>query len=229
MTKRTKQIEVLEVPEVESVEAVEATATATARIVTLANGEVVDFGVRTNLLTTADAESGIILFKLFSGQVISWDVNQVTGLEYASASDLAKQVIQYGLLAKIKTNLASVMLQATAEDGSITFPLFDNITKQIATLNEGSFLTRSSGSNVSELSLEQKAFANAVTKHHKFAELVSLKAEDVATWVDTNTSAVITAISSLWVSYDTSVKNAIRKNAFFRHEKSLLEIANLAE
>lgn len=196
-----------------------------SRIIELENGEKVNFGTRANLLTSFDTESNTITFKLATGEVIVWDVTGVPGLDVASLTELAKTVVLYGLLAKIKSNLAPVKLQEEVE-GKVVNTLADAIHSQVAVINTGKFAVRGSGDDSVELSLDQKAFATAVAKEPVFAGAVSLTAEDTAGWADLDSDATINAVSTLWDSYDVSTRNAIRKNPYFRVHKAQLEIAS---
>jgi len=195
------------------------------RVVALENGEVVDFGVRANLITSFDTATNEVVFKLFSGEVIVWDASKIEGLEVDSLNELAKTIILYGLLAKIKTNLAAIKLYEDGEDGEQVHSLANNINGQIKTINSGRFNIRATASTVAGLTLDQRAFATAVSKHDKFAEAVSVKPEVASKWVDLEDEDVIAEIISVWDTYTVSNKNTIRKQPYFRLEKVNLELA----
>jgi len=191
------------------------------RVVTLENGEVVDFGVRANLITSFDTATNEVVFKLFSGEVIVWNTTKIEDLAVESLSDFAKTVVLYGLLAKIKTNLASIKLYEEV-DGKQVHSLANNINDQIAIINTGKFSIRATATTVAGLTLDQRAFATAVSKHAKFADAVSCAEVE---WADLEDEGVIASVISLWDSYTVSQKNVIRKQPHFRLEKSLLELA----
>ena len=200
-----------------------------AKIIELETGEKVNFGTRSNLLSSFDTEANTITFKVATGEVIVWDVTTIADLAVDALNEWTKTVVLYGLLAKVRTNLAPVKLQdeVTAEDGSVTVvnSLAEAIRKQVAVLTSGKFSVRGSGDDSVELSLDQKAFATAVVKQAPFATAVGLTAEDTAGWADLDAEATINAVSNLWDSFETSVKNAVRRNPYFKVEKALLEIA----
>ena len=200
-----------------------------AKIIELETGEKVNFGTRSNLLSSFDTEANTITFKVATGEVIVWDVTTIADLAVEALNEWTKTVVLYGLLAKVRTNLAPVKLQdeVTAEDGSVTVvnSLAEAIRKQVAVLTSGKFSVRGSGDDSVELSLDQKAFATAVVKQAPFATAVGLTAEDTAGWADLDAEATINAVSNLWDSFETSVKNAVRRNPYFKVEKALLEIA----
>jgi len=194
------------------------------RVATLENGEVVDFGVRANLITSFDTATNEVVFKLFSGEVIVWDASKIEGLEVESLNELAKTVVLYGLLAKIKTNLASVKLYEEV-DGEQVHSLANNINDQIDIINTGRFNIRATATTVAGLTLDQRAFATAVSKHAKFAEAVSISEEVASKWVDLEDEEVIEQVIALWDTYTVSNKNTIRKQPYFRLEKVNLELA----
>lgn len=200
-----------------------------AKIIELETGEKVNFGTRSNLLSSFDTEANTITFKVATGEVIVWDVTTIADLAVEALNEWTKTVVLYGLLAKVRTNLAPVKLQeeVTAEDGSVTVvnSLAEAIRKQITILTSGKFSVRGSGDDSVELSLDQKAFATAVVKQAPFATAVGLTAEDHAGWDDLDSESTINAVSNLWDSFETSVKNAVRRNPYFKVEKALLEIA----
>ena len=194
------------------------------RVVTLDNGEVVDFGVRANLITSFDTATNEVVFKIFSGEVIIWDTTVIKDLDIESFSEFAKTVVLYGLLAKIKTNLASVKLYDEV-DGKKVHSLANSISGQIAIINEGKFSIRATNAPVAGLTLDQRAFATAVSKHAKFAEAVSIEPEVAAEWKNLEDEEVILAVIALWDTYTVSTKNTIRKQPYFTLEKSTLQLA----
>lgn len=194
------------------------------RIAALENGEKVNFGARANLLSSFDTEANTITFKVFTGEVIVWDVTSIVGLSVEGLTELTKTVVLYGLLAKVRTNLAPVKL-TEEKDGVVTHTLANTIKELVSIISSGKFSTRGSGDDSIELTLDQKAFATAAFKEVAFATAVSLSADDVAGWGDLDSDETIKAVSELWDSFDTSSKNAIRKNPYFRIAKAMIEIA----
>lgn len=199
------------------------------KIIELENGEKVNFGTRSNVLSSFDIETNTITFKVATGEVIVWDVTTIADLMIDGLNEYTKTVILSGLLSKVKVSLAPVKLQeeVTAEDGTVSVvnSLAEAIRKQVAILTSGKFAVRGLGDDSVELSLDQKAFATAAVKQAPFATAVGLAAEDVAGWEDLDSEATINAVSNLWDSFEIPVKNAIRRNPYFKVEKALLEIA----
>jgi len=196
----------------------------TSRIIELENGEKVNFGARANLLSSFDTETNEITFKVATGEVIVWNITKIAGLDTAPLTEQVKNFVLYGLLAKIKTNLAPVKLQEEV-DGEVVNSLAEAIQAQIAILNTGRFAVRGSGDDSVELSLDQKAFATAAFREPIFATAVLLATEETTGWADLDAEATINAVSTLWDSYDTSTRNAIRKNPYFRLYKATLELS----
>ena len=52
----------------------------TSRVVTLTNGEKANFGARNNLLSGFDTESGVVTFKVFTGEVLEFDISKIETL-----------------------------------------------------------------------------------------------------------------------------------------------------
>lgn len=209
------------------------------RIVTLQNGEVTNFGVRNNLLTSFDTETGVITFKVITGEHIQFDVTTVEAVKFDALSELAKQVILFGYLQKIKSNLAPVKVSEEVEhkdeEGNVVSTevvntLANAIKKEVDKLSKGVFTFRSASSDEGfELSVDQKAFALAVATHPTFAAAVKVSAEQSNGWSDTDAEATIEAVSALWDSYDVKVRNKIRRNGYFLLEKGKLTAEESSE
>jgi hypothetical protein len=172
----------------------------------IVDGVEVDFGVRANLLTETNVEVGTIVFKLITGHSITWNVPFANEISIADDKEnLVKTAYFYGLAAKIKSSLATVEVT----------DLQASIEKQIAAINEGKFSTRSSASEL-VLTNEQKAFAIVKSRGD----------ETKAHWIATADPTVIAEVSTAWLAFTKSERNAIRKNAYVKAEIAQLEIAS---
>jgi len=185
----------------EEVGTVEEVLTAVpARLVTLEDGSVVDFGVRANVLVDIDQETQTITFSLSNGRKISWVISGVESL-----SPFQIQVYLYGLASKVKSSLARfkdlVEVEAT-------------IHKQIESINSGIFILRSGKEASLSLTNLQKAYA-----------IVKSQEEAFASWVNVDSEEVIKEVLTRWETFDTSAKNSLRKNAYIKLEVSKLEVA----
>lgn len=180
---------------------VQAEQTEVKRVVTLEDGSTADFGKRANVLTVVSADSSKVTFKLFNGKVINWTVPFMSGL-----SEFVQSVYVFGLVSKIKSTLGNVGLE----------DLETAITKATAQLDAGTFTTRSASEG--SLSIEQKAYATVKStvggRHYD---------EALAHWANLTDSNVIAEIIATWETFDRSKKNAIRKDPYFKLEKSQLE------
>ena len=217
----------------------EQAVTLTLRVVELQNGEKANFGVRNNLLSSFDVETGSITFKVFTGEVITFDVTSIADLKYADQSDLARTALLYAYLNKVKANLAPVKLQEEVEtkdaEGNVVSSETVNslavaIQKEVDKLLKGEFPVRGAGSDEGlELTLDQKAFAKAVVTHAAFAAAVKVSAEQSKGWDDVEADNTIVAVSALWDSYSVSIRNKIRRNGYFTLEKGTLAIEDVKE
>ena len=206
----------------------------TSRVVTLTNGEKANFGARNNLLSGFDTESGVVTFKVFTGEVLEFDISKIETLGYEDFTDLAKTVVGYSYLNKIKNNLAPVKLQEEVEvkdaEGKVTGTTTVNslavaVQKEIDKLTKGDFPIRSVGGDEGvELTEDQKVFAIAAFKHGLFRKAVSLNDKQVVGWDDLEAETTINAVTSLWDTYKVTSKNAIRKNAYVSLEKGILNM-----
>lgn len=170
------------------------------RIVLMEDGTTVNFGIRANVISAYDTEEKLITFKVITGDIIAWPITDIDNLTEAQVT-----VYLYGLLSKVKTNLAPVKVPDLAKV----------IRDNIATINSGRFLVRGAGVDEDfELSLNQQAYA-----------LVLIKYQNKVEWSNLSDPAVIVAIQTIWDSKSTSEKNTIRKNPYFKLEKATLEQA----
>jgi hypothetical protein len=198
--------EVVEVTETAEVKAPKVAAPV--RIVILEDGTQVNFGTRATLLSSFDLETSTIVFKSFSGKIISFVVE---GIE--AFSDFQKQVYLFGLQTKIRGSLANAK---TIEDTDL------EVQKQIDLLKEGKFAVRSGDS--SEVSLDNNLKAWATIQSGKYPTIV---ADPKTHWADLGNVVVINEVLSAWNALTPKEKIAARKNAYVVYEKSALDIAEL--
>ena len=171
-----------------------------ARLVTLEDGSVVDFGVRANVLVDIDQDTQVIAFALSNGKKISW---VISGLE--NLTPFQVQVYLYGLASKVKSSLARFKDLTEVEAA---------IHKQIESIDSGVFILRSGKEASLSLSNLQKAYA-----------IVKSQEEAFASWINVDSEEVIKEVLARWETFSTANKNALRKNAYIKLEVSKLEVA----
>jgi hypothetical protein len=175
-------------------------------IITLEDGTQANFGVRTKLLVSINELSNTVTFKLFTGRIIVWSVPYVDGL-----GGFVKAVYLYGLVAKIKSSIAS------NKDVNL---LEETLVNVLASLDNGIMTLRNN--TVCTLTSEQKAYAMIKSS----PECLHYE-EMYAHWYDISEVSVIEEIIKLWATFDRSRKNTIRKDAFFAKALATINIANM--
>lgn len=179
-----------------------------ARIVILEDGTQVNFGTRATLLSSFDVATATIVFKSFSGKIITYVVE---GIE--AFSDFQKQVYLFGLQTKIRGSLANAKgLEATDLE----------IQKQIDLLVDGKFSVRSG--EASEVALDNNLKAWATIQSGKYPSIVE---EPKAHWADLGNVVVINEVLSAWNALSPKDKIAARKNAYVVYERAALDMAEL--
>ena len=176
------------------------------RVVIMEDGSQVNFGSRATLLSNTDVATGTIVFKLFTGKIISYVVE---GIE--AFSEFQKQVYLFGLQSKIRSALSNVK------------DVEEEVLKQIAALKEGKFSVRSGDASDVSLDNHLKAWATVMTG--KYPNVV---ATPHTNWTDLTDVTVINEVLSTWNALSPKEKIAARKNVYVVHERSLLDMAELA-
>jgi hypothetical protein len=193
------------------IESVEENVTETAatpveakkdRLVTMQDGSVKNFGVRANLLTNVDHETGLVTFDFFTGETISFNAYAIEGQTVETFTAFQKQVFIYGLLAKVKTALAPIKV-----DG-----LFEAVTKQLDAIAKAEFSTRGHAETVVGLSDLEKAYALAKVVQGDAPEYFS----------DLTDVRTIEEVQAYFATLTTGGKNKLRN-----HPKVALELAKL--
>ena len=169
------------------------------RIVKMENGSVIDFGKRANLLIAVDGS--VVDFSLSNGKVITWAVKDIE-----TFTDFQKTVFTYGLVEKIKSNLAKVKEIDKIEEG---------IKEQIANFEAGNFYVRPNSSSPVMLDNIQKAYAIVKSQQEGFEHLANY-----------DEPAVSREIKSTWDELTRPAKNLIRKNVYVIIEKAKLDSAD---
>jgi len=169
------------------------------RVVKMENGSIVDFGKRANLLIAVDGS--VVDFSLSNGKVITWAVQ---GIE--AFTDFQKAVFTYGLVEKIKSNLAKVKELDKLEEG---------IKEQIANFEAGNFYVRANSSSPVMLDNIQKAYALVKSQQEGFEHLANY-----------DEPAVSREIQATWAELSRPAKNLIRKNVYVIIEKAKLDNAD---
>jgi hypothetical protein len=219
----------------ETTETTAATETKKAdRIVEMFDGSKANFGTRANLLTSIDTDTNEITFKVFTGQILVWKPFEKEHFTPVSVlPEIIRTVVLYGLLNKVKSNIAPVKLTETVEvkneagevvEIKTVDALYEAILSNISTIDEGKFSIRGTGSDEEfELTLDQKAYAMMVINH---PELFKNK-QGSLDWNEKNLASteIIADVQATWDAKDRSTKNTIRKNAYFTLEKNKLQMA----
>lgn len=186
-----------------------------SNLVTLANGEVLDFGANGKCFSSFDVETGDITFKMVTGEVITFNKADVP----AEVQELA---LLSGLLKKVTITLPTVDADKAA----------DKVALEIQKLKDGKFTTRGSGAGAAELDDFLVAFAlvNATgvvnTGNGNFAvpnafiSVDGLRPE----WVDVNSPKVIQEVLEHWESLSAKEKTSQRRqNTYVNMQKQFIE------
>jgi len=199
----SNELQEINANEVGSVEEVLAPVEAKKdRLVTMQDGSVKNFGVRANLLTNVDHETGLVTFDFFTGETISFNAFGIEGQTVETFTAFQKQVFVYGILAKIKTSLAPIKV-----DG-----LFTAVTKQLDAIAKAEFTTRGHAEAEVGLSDLEKAYALAKVVQGDAPEYFS----------DLADQRTIEEVQAYFATLTTGGKNKLRN-----HPKVALELAKL--
>ena len=184
----TPTLEVVEEPTSNPVEEDKVKVKKEVRIVTMDDGTQANFGARANLLSAIDLESSTVTFRIVTGKIINWTIQNMDNL-----TEFQKMVFMYGLLEKIKTSLAPIKLPKMVEA----------IQKQIVAIERGEFNVRSL-SSAGEVVLTdlQKAYALA------FSEQYPAKKH----WANVDDAATIAEVLGVWEGKSPAQRNAIRRH-----------------
>jgi len=195
------------------------------RIVTLQDGSTADFGKRNTVLQSVDTEVGTITYKVFSGEVLTLDLNEVPfgSLVFSEQSDFVKKILAYGITCKIKTGLAGVSVEDTTVDGAIIHPIADSIKSSIENVKEGVFNTRNGGASEEgelEDSIKYFAVAAGTFKAYPFynEELAGLvkKEDNLILFNSEADGALIGKVISIWENLSQKEKNAAKRDQHFK-------------
>lgn len=198
---------------------VEATETpvkeVVSNIITMENGENIDFGKSGKVKASYDVATSTVTFKTVVGSIIDYVVD---GLD--NFSDFQKEVYLYGVMEKIKSTLAPTKVE----------DLVAKINKQIEEVKSGVFTTRTMDSSV-ELDSFLQAFAmvNATgqvnTSTATFDVFPSaLKVPELRPhWINVKDPAVIKEVLEFWNSLSRTEKASERHNTFITTQKAFIE------
>ena len=180
-----------------------------ATTIQMNDGTKATFSDKANVLSTYDADTATITFKVRTGEVITWVVEGIENL-----TDFQKKVFLFGLFRRIKSAVAS-----TKEIADVPA----TIERQIASLKEGKFVVRGSDSDGGKLDNFLKAFAMVMSG--KFPDAV--KESNVKPhWANYEDASVVDEVLSTWSSLDKSIKTALRRNPFIMAAKAELDKQN---
>jgi hypothetical protein len=180
------------------------------RIVTMKDGSVVNFGVRGNVISHADAETGILNFKTIEGDEVTFDTNgiEVEGSNVASLSPFIKQVFLFGILAKIRSSLAP------AKEKYV-----DVVNTQLRAIQSATFSTRTASEGVVGLTELETAYAIAVSQ----------RKPEKAHWANVTEASVVTEVKAYFDTLTVSEKAKLRQNAYVKLELAKIQLAKADE
>lgn len=170
------------------------------RIVEMEDGQKVNFGVRSNLVTGYDVKTGELVFKIVTGQIITF-----LAPEFENLSDFQAEVYLYGLLNKVKVSLSGTKPEDLAK----------SISEQLDALAKKEFSVRTYGeTGESELNSWQRAFAIVVSK------TVAGKEH----WKDIENVSVVREVIEAWNDKSVAERNNIKRHPLVMQEHSEWEI-----
>jgi len=179
----------------------EAATPPVTRVVPMSDGTTVDFGSRSKLQVSFDTVTETATFKVFTGEIISWVVAGMEGL-----NEFQKTVHMYGVVERVKSSLSPVKLEDLSEA----------INKQIAAINSGEFNIRGKGAaKASKLNQLQTAYAIAMSK----------LTPEVGHWNQVEEATVIAEVLASWEGKDAAQRNAVRRHPAVSLELSILKMA----
>ena len=195
-----------------------------SNIVTMEDGSSVEFGKNGKVITSYDVESGVIEYKVVSGEILRISLDDIP-------VETNREAMLAGYAGKIKSTLAPfkpTITPAEAEEGKIT--LAQKIQKEIDALKAGKFVTRTTDSGVElDTFLQAWAYVNAtgkiLTPSGAFdipANAILIK-EDVSHWANVNDPKVISEVTETWKNLSKEAKSSEKKNTFVRSQERFLE------
>jgi hypothetical protein len=173
------------------------------RIIIMEDGTEANFGLRSIILFSKDLETNSLIFKLFSGKIIIFNVDGID-----SFTEFQKQVYLHGLQAKIKSNIVTLKSIAAIEE---------ELEKQISNLKAGKF---SKAKKVNIPTLDNTLRAWAIVKSGKYPDKVK---DILSSWIEYNNPEIVNEILTAWDSLTKKEKSAIKRNPFVQYEKELLD------
>ena len=216
--------------------------TKVVRTVKMKDGTEQVFRDRQNIKTSFDVETNAIVFMIFSGETITWYPLELPFYaEVSNASEEVRKVVLFGLLSKIKSNIAPVKLYETVEvevgkneDGTpikeqkTVNALYEAVVNNIKSIQEGKFSVRGSASDDDlELTIDQKAYAILVVKYSQFFPTKQGTLEWTLDNLDE--TAIILDIQAAWDAKTKVQRNTIKKDAYFGAEKGMLLRATITD
>lgn len=172
------------------------------RIIDMEDGTKCNFGVRNNLVTNSDSETGILTFKISTGQILTFLPPELEGL-----NKFQKDVFLYGILSKVKTSLAPVK----------PLDLAAAISVQLDQISKKEFNVRNSGDSEEVLLTEwQKAFALVVS------ETVAGKEH----WKNLEDGVTITEVLTSWNEKTVVQRNNIKRHPLVMQKKVEFDLAS---
>ena len=191
-------------------------------LVTLENGEIVNFGKSSKMFASYDLEKSSVTFKLVTPQVVDFIVQGMENLP-----ELFKKIVLFGIAEKVKTftNLPSEAL-------------FNRVTKELADLTAGNFNAKSRRiSSTVELNAFLKAFAMvngsgtvSCAGVTPMAVPVSfLLVTDKPHWANVDDITTIDEVTSFWKELSAKEKTAQRRNTFVTTQETYINLGLVDE
>jgi hypothetical protein len=192
---------------------------AVSNVVEMQDGSKIDFGPKGKAISSYDVEAKTVTFKVVTGEVITFGIDTIP-------SEVLAEAVLYGLREKIKTTLSPIKPEDTAA----------KIQKEIASLLEGKFVTRSVETGSVELDDFMKAFAligatgvvNTGNGTFQVPPSHVVLEELRPHWENVSDAAVINEVTAYWNSLDKKVKSKFRQNTFIKTQESIIESGAVA-
>lgn len=182
-------------------------------MVTMANGEVLNFRENGKCFSGYDKETGTLTFKIVTGEVIDVNVADIP-------QDVKDEALLWGLVRYVTSKIPNVDADKVAE----------KVTKEVDSLKAGKFATRGASAGGQELDDFMVAFAlvNATgevnTGNSTFAVKQSFISVDELQphWVNVNDPSVVAEVLAYWDSLSTKDKTNQKKNPFIKTQVELI-------
>lgn len=180
------------------------------RLVTMADGSVMEFAVKAAKRTALNIDEGTVVFYLSTGQVFLLSATDVPGCsEYHTYPRMVKRFILDGIRTKIVISL----------NNTDTDNLGETIEDAITTLKEGRLRSSPAIKDI-RLTREEKAYA-LLWKNHP---TVFTEVQGTMVWDDIETAEVKADIISAWKEKSKKQRGAVKRNPWFMHYSAAMAL-----